>query len=49
MGAEILINDKKAASKLYPGMVIDDAGLEQIMIHYVNSSKTNTVTGNSGR
>ena len=49
MGAEILVNDKKAASKLYPEMVIDDAGLEQIMIHYVNSSKTNTVTGNSGR
>ena len=39
MGAEILVNDKKAASKLYPGMVIDEAGLEQIMIHYVNSSK----------
>ena len=39
MGAEILVNDKKAASKFYPGMVIDEAGLEQIMIHYVNSSK----------
>ena len=49
MGAEILINDKKAASKLYPGMVIDDAGLEQIMIHYVNSSKTNAAAKNSGR
>ena len=49
MGVEILINDKKAASKLYPGMVIDDAGLEQIMIHYVNSSKANAATEDSGR
>ena len=49
MGAEILINDKKAASKLYPEMVIDDAGLEQIMIHYVNSSKANAAAENSGR
>lgn len=49
MGAEILVNDKKAASKLYPEMVIDDAGLEQIMIHYVNSSKANTVSDNLRR
>ena len=49
MGAEILVNDKKAASKLYPEMVIDDAGLEQIMIHYVNSSKANAAAKNSGR
>jgi ABC-2 type transport system ATP-binding protein len=40
MCAEILVNDRKAASKLYPGMVIDDAGLEQIMIHYVNGSRS---------
>ena len=49
MGAEILVNDKKAASKLYPGMVIDEAGLEQIMIHYVNSSKAISISENSGR
>ena len=49
MGAEILVNDKKAASKLYPEMVIDDAGLEQIMIHYVNSSKANAVSDNLRR
>ncbi|MBO4844988.1 MAG: ABC transporter ATP-binding protein [Lachnospiraceae bacterium] len=49
MGAEILVNDKKAASKLYPGMVTDEAGLEQIMIHYVNSSKAISISENSGR
>ena len=49
MGAEILVNDKKAASKLYPGMVIDEAGLEQIMIHYVNGSKADAASDNSGR
>ena len=49
MGAEILVNDKKAASKLYPGMVIDEAGLEQIMIHYVNSSKAIAGSEDSGR
>ena len=49
MEAEILVNDKKAASKLYPEMVIDDAGLEQIMIHYVNSSKANAVSDNLRR
>ena len=49
MGAEILVNDKKVASKLYPEMVIDDAGLEQIMIHYVNSSKANAVSDNLRR
>ena len=48
MGAEILVNDKKAASKLYPGMVIDEAGLEQIMIHYVNGSKADAASDNSG-
>ena len=35
-GAEILVNDKHAAEKLYPGMVIERAELEQIMIGYVN-------------
>lgn len=49
MGAEILVNDKKAASKLYPGMVIDEAGLEQIMIHYVNGSKADAASDSSGR
>lgn len=49
MGAEILVNDKKVASKLYPGMVIDEAGLEQIMIHYVNSSKAIAGSEDFGR
>ncbi len=35
-GAEILVNDRHAAEKLYPGMVIERAELEQIMIGYVN-------------
>ena len=39
LGAEILINDRKAAEKLYPGMVIEPAGLEEIMIYYVNKAK----------
>ncbi|MDE6313502.1 MAG: ABC transporter ATP-binding protein [Lachnospiraceae bacterium] len=39
LGAEVLINDRKAAEKLYPGMVIDPAGLEEIMIYYVNRAK----------
>ena len=38
-GAEVLINDRKAAEKLYPGMVIEPAGLEEIMIYYVNKAK----------
>ena len=38
-GAEILVNDRHAAEKLYPGMVIENAPLEDIMIHYVNSKR----------
>ncbi len=36
LGAEVLVNDRKAAEKLYPGMVIEPAGLDEIMIYYVN-------------
>ena len=39
LGAEILVNDRKAAGKLYPEMVLEPAGLEDIMIYYVNRSK----------
>lgn len=39
LGAEVLVNDRKAAEKLYPGMVIEPAGLEEIMIYYVNKAK----------
>ncbi len=39
MGAEILVNDRKAAEKQYSGMVIEPAGLEEIMIYYVNKAK----------
>lgn len=35
-GAELLVNDRKAAAKLYPETVIEPATLEQIMIYYVN-------------
>lgn len=37
-GAEALVCDRKAAGKLYPDMVIEQAGLEEIMIYYVNKS-----------
>lgn len=38
-GAEILVNDKASAEKLYPDMVVEPAALEQIMIYYVNAGK----------
>lgn len=39
LGAEALVNDRKAAEKLYPNMIIEPAGLEEIMIYYVNRAK----------
>lgn len=39
LGAEVLVNDRKAAGKLYPEMIIEPAELEQIMIYYVNRAK----------
>ncbi|MBR6999632.1 MAG: ABC transporter ATP-binding protein [Lachnospiraceae bacterium] len=39
-GAEMLVNDRDACEKLYPGMVIEPATLEEIMIHYVNRAKS---------
>lgn len=45
-GAEILVNDRNEAEKLYPKMVIERAGLEEIMIYYVNKEKGfNTLKG----
>lgn len=38
-GVEVLVNDRKAAEKLYPQMVIEPAALEDIMIFYANKSK----------
>lgn len=35
-GVSVLVNDKKACEKLYPGMVIEQASLEDIMLFYVN-------------
>ncbi len=35
----ILVNDRHAAAKLYPDMVIEEAALEDIMIYYVNAGK----------
>ena len=37
-GVEALVNDKKACTKLYPGMVVEPASLEEIMIHYVSAN-----------
>lgn len=42
LGAEVLVHDRKEAQKLYPDMVIEPAGLEEIMIHYVRKVKGNT-------
>lgn len=39
VGAEILVNDRKTAQKLYPETVIEPARLEEIMIYYVNKAK----------
>ncbi len=38
-GAEVLVNDRHAAAKLYPDMLIEPALLEQIMIFYVNKKR----------
>ena len=38
-GAEVLVNDRHAAAKLYPDMLIEPAFLEQIMIFYVNKKR----------
>ncbi len=42
-GAEVLVNDRKEARKLYPDMVIEPADLEEIMIHYVRKAKGNSI------
>lgn len=42
LGAEMLVNDRDACGKLYPGMVIEPATLEEIMIHYVNRAKSHS-------
>ncbi|MBR6851393.1 MAG: ABC transporter ATP-binding protein [Lachnospiraceae bacterium] len=39
-GAEVMVNDRKAAQKLYPDMVIEPAALEKIMIFYVNKRQS---------
>lgn len=39
LGAEVLVNDRKAAGRLYPKMLIEQTGLEEIMIYYVNKEK----------
>lgn len=35
-GVSVLVNDRKACEKLYPGMAIEQASLENIMLFYVN-------------
>lgn len=46
-GVEGLVNDRKACEKLYPGMVIESASLEDIMLFYVNQNTADieNVTG----
>lgn len=41
-GVEVLVNDKKAAAKLYPELVLEQATLEEIMLYYVNKSLEGT-------
>ena len=48
LGAEVLVNDRKAAEKLYPTMVTEPARLEEIMIYYVNKAKGYTGTERQG-
>ncbi len=40
-GVEALVNDRKKCEKLYPDMVMEQAGLEEIMIYYVNNAAAN--------
>lgn len=35
-GVTVLVNDRRACEKLYPGMVIEQPSLEDIMLFYVN-------------
>lgn len=35
-GTTVLVNDRKACEKLYPGMVVEPANLEEMMLFYVN-------------
>ncbi|MCQ2497302.1 MAG: ABC transporter ATP-binding protein [Lachnospiraceae bacterium] len=37
-GCEVLVNDRAACEKLYPGMVVEPANLEEIMLFYVNKA-----------
>lgn len=39
-GSEVLVNDAAACRRLYSGLLIDSATLEEIMIGYVNRSKS---------
>lgn len=39
LGAEILVNDRHTATKLYPDFVVEPASLEQIMLHYVSGKR----------
>ncbi len=35
-GAAVLVNDRKACTRLYPDMIVEPASLEEIMLFYVN-------------
>lgn len=38
-GAEVMVCDRAAAKKKYPGLLIEKADLEEIMLYYVNRDK----------
>ena len=38
-GAEVLVNDRHVAGRLYPDMILETASLEEIMIFYVNKNR----------
>lgn len=46
-GVEVLVNDRNACMKHYPGMVIEQASLEDIMLFYVNRSISGSYTNPS--
>jgi len=39
-GVEVLVNDRKSCAKLYPGMVLENASLEDIMLFYVSARES---------
>ena len=38
-GVSVMVSDKKACSKKYSGLVMDNTTLDEIMVYYVNADK----------